>query len=130
MSHDLATVFVSHSPGATGMINVAMGQQQQLDLDIRFQTLGDVLFHFRMISPASRIDKSRLIAEANEVDSRVRVISQSASTHLPKIFFDFLDHPAPLTIHMRTTTWFAVDHGDYKEAPKRSCATRNFSCVS
>jgi hypothetical protein len=43
MSHDLATILVSHGLSPTGMIEVAVRQEKVLELRIGYQAFGNVI---------------------------------------------------------------------------------------
>lgn len=92
MSYDSTAVFISYGPGSTGMIEMAMCEQEVFDLDSGPQTLRDVSFQLRMISTRPCIDEGCLVAQPHEIDCGVRGISQPSSTHLPKIILDSRYH--------------------------------------
>jgi hypothetical protein len=96
MGHDSASEFVSDGLGAAGMIEVTVSQQKVFELHVRFQAFGYVFSQLVLISPTSRINKGRFVAETYEVNGRVCGIGQTASAHLPEIIPDSCAHSDPV----------------------------------
>ncbi len=113
MSYDSAAICVSYGPGSSGMIEVAVSEEQILELGIRCQAFGNVFYELRVTSTSSRINKGCFIAEADKVHGRVRRISQLHPADVPEIVPDSDAQSDSLFVRCTYIVRPAASHSEY-----------------
>jgi len=103
MRHDSAAIFVSHSLGPAGMVEVTVSQQKVFEFHIWVQAFGNIFSQSPLFSPASGINKGCPVTETDKVDSRIRRIGQPAPPTCQRLFLIFMLTPTPLCVLSKYT---------------------------
>jgi hypothetical protein len=108
-------ILLSQRCRASDMIVVTMGKKQIQNFKGGWHDQGNIINQMFVAPSATRINQSRLLAEAHQIDSRILRRRQTAAAHLPQVLHNFHCRPRTLCPFHCVFLYYSFGYSYHKE---------------